>query len=298
MLLGTREPFAYVECSTCGCVQIETIPDNLASYYPSAYFSFRDYRKLARAPVRRLLDKYRFGASTGKPSVVGTLANRLSKPLDFAHWANVCGFDQRARVLDIGCGSGKLLLRMKLAGFDACTGVDPFLDASIDYPNGLVIHATPLTEFAAKREEHFDLIMLHHSLEHVSDQDTTLGMARQMLADGGNVLIRIPVADSFAFREYREHWYNLDAPRHLYLHTQKSLAIVADRAGLKITRVEFDSTPSQFLGSELYRQDIAANEASPEREAIEAERAQFADKTARLNEAGDGDMAVFYLEAA
>ena len=52
MQLGTRQAFDYFQCGQCGCLQIVRPPDNLADYYPSGYFSFRDQQKLARHPLR------------------------------------------------------------------------------------------------------------------------------------------------------------------------------------------------------------------------------------------------------
>ena len=40
MMFGTRERFAYFECSACGCLQIETVPADMARHYPDNYYSF------------------------------------------------------------------------------------------------------------------------------------------------------------------------------------------------------------------------------------------------------------------
>ena len=39
MQLGTRAQFTYQLCGDCGCLQIEQLPENLAAYYPSDYYS-------------------------------------------------------------------------------------------------------------------------------------------------------------------------------------------------------------------------------------------------------------------
>src|SRR5262245_47713162 len=40
MMFGTKEPFEYIECGNCGCIQIADIPDDLSRHYPSYYCSF------------------------------------------------------------------------------------------------------------------------------------------------------------------------------------------------------------------------------------------------------------------
>ncbi len=295
MAFGTREPFTYVECASCGCVQIGEVPENLGDYYPSGYFAYRDYRRLAKSRFRALVDRRRYAHATGNFNLIGWLANRVSNPLPYVEWVRAAGTDRSARVLDIGCGSGKLLVRMKLAGFRECVGVDPFIGHSIHYPNGVSVHHADLESYAAERPGPFDLVMLHHALEHMPEQHRVMRAVKELLGPRGCVLVRIPVADSYAWRHYRENWVNLDPPRHLYLHTRRSMELLAEQAGLAVGEVVHDSTARQFLGSELCTRNIALNETNPERVAIERRRADYERRAGELNRQGDGDMAAFYL---
>ena len=70
------------------------------------------------------------------------------------------------------------------------------------------------------------------------------------------MICRIPVATAWAWREYGEHWVALDAPRHLFLHTEDSMRRLAVASGFRIERVVYDSTSFQFWGSEQYRLGI------------------------------------------
>src|SRR5215207_2984399 len=53
MMFGTREPFTYEQCETCGSLQIQSIPPDLELYYPPSYQAYqapphvRWFRKLA-----------------------------------------------------------------------------------------------------------------------------------------------------------------------------------------------------------------------------------------------------------
>lgn len=293
MLLGTRHEFDYFQCGQCGCLQIVQPPDTLADYYPSGYFSFRDYRKLAGNPLRGWLDRQRVGAALGHGgSLVGTLANLFAKPLDYVAWLEKTGKGTACRVLDVGCGSGKLLLRMRLGGVDNCMGIDPFLAEDIRYPNGLVIHRQDIRDTQGQ----FDLLMFHHAFEHMDRPAEVMAEAVRLLAPGGVILIRVPLADSEAWEHYREHWWSLDAPRHLFLHTRKSMEILARAAGLEIFDSFRDSTPSQFINSELYARDIPLSAGTrPETVLTQGQLAGFRARTAELNLAGRGDMGGFFL---
>jgi len=107
------------------------------------------------------------------------------------------------------------------------------------------------------------------------------------------VLVRVPTVSSYAWEHYRENWIQLEAPRHFFLHSRRSLGLAAEQAGLSIDAVEDDSTEIQFVGSDLYARDIPFMSGFPSvtrREILSARR-----RAARLNRHGRGDQAAFYL---
>jgi SAM-dependent methyltransferase len=164
---------------------------------------------------------------------------------------------RHARILDVGCGSGHRLYELKNAGFHRLLGIDPFIRSDIHYPNGLTVKKQTLEEVAGD----WDVIMFHHSFEHLIDPLTTLKLASKLLVSGGTCLIRVPTTSSWAWETYRENWAQIDAPRHIIIPSEKGLALLASYSGFKVAQVEFDSTEFQFLGSMFYRDDISWNEA-------------------------------------
>jgi SAM-dependent methyltransferase len=72
------------------------------------------------------------------------------------------GLPKNAAILEVGCGSGRLLLDLAWLGFTNLTGVDPFIAGDIHYPNGPKI----LKQRVEAMTGVFDLVMLHHSFEH------------------------------------------------------------------------------------------------------------------------------------
>ena len=63
------------------------------------------------------------------------------------------------------------------------------------------------------------------------------------------IVIRIPIAGTHAWQTYGVDWVQLDAPRHLFLHTEDGMRSLAAGAGLQVTAVVHDSTAMQFWGS-------------------------------------------------
>lgn len=299
MMLGTRDTFNYFKCGNCGCLQISDIPDNLGEYYPKLYYSYDDQDKLCKKKLRQWGDHKRVEDILDHSSITGRLFNSISKPLDYANYITKPGITCQSKILDVGCGSGRLIMRMHMGGFYNVLGLDPFIERTIKYSNDVEIKKETIENFAQSTQQDFDLIMMHHSLEHMPDQLTPLLAAKNLLAKQGILLIRIPLCDSYAWDKYKEHWVQLDAPRHLYLNTKKSMKILAQKANLDITSIEYDSSKFQFTGSELYLRDIPLN-------ANKNIKNQFSRQIIRefnafaqiLNQQGKGDQACFYLQHA
>jgi SAM-dependent methyltransferase len=201
-------------------------------------------------------------------------------------------------ILDVGCGGGSLLGFLRRAGFGYLAGIDPYLPGDVEVLPGLVVRKLSMNLV----QESFDLIMLHHVFEHLESGGTMLDLCRQRLRPGGKILLRFPTAESDAWEIYRELWVQLDAPRHLFLHTQASLKLLAGRAGLELQHWSCDSTAFQYWGSELYRRGLALFDrngaaAKPEDFFTIAQMKTFAKKAKHANLAQRGDQIVAVLVA-
>jgi SAM-dependent methyltransferase len=204
---------------------------------------------------------------------------------------------RESRILDVGCGVGRILHQLKDAGFSNVLGIDPYLDRDLTYPNGLRILKQSIHEL----EGEWDLIMFHHSFEHVPDPLETLRASCQLLSDAGCCLIRTPVASSYAWQHYREHWVQIDAPRHLYVQSVRSLELLAKKAGLRFVRIFYDSNEFQFWGSEQSRRGVPvfserSYATNPSRSCVSTDDIRLFRSHARvLNMLQIGDQAAFYL---
>jgi SAM-dependent methyltransferase len=138
-----------------------------------------------------------------------------------------------SEVLDVGCGAGTFLLRMREQYGARVAGVD-FKDLSgrpgfeaIDFRCGLFYEQ----DFGGRL---FDLVTMWHFLEHDYNPQRTLRTARDLLAPNGRLVIEVPRLDSVSFRLFRERWPGLQAPQHTALYTKKSLLEMVGRAGLAV----------------------------------------------------------------
>lgn len=233
----------------------------------------------------------------GEGSVLGAILSRSLGSTPWVGWLAAAGVGRGDAVLDVGSGNGLLLEEMRDAGFSDLTGVDPYIARDLELGPGARVLKRPLEQV----EEPFDFVMMNHSFEHMPDPGGVLAQLARLLAPGKYLLIRMPVAGTHAWRTYGPDWVQLDAPRHLFVHTEESVALLAERTGFRLDRVVHDSTAFQFWGSEQYRRDIPLESAGSylvRRSGSTVRRRDVtanARKAEELNLRGDGDQACFYL---
>ncbi len=292
MMFGMRETFTYIKCAKCGCLQIKTIPDNMEKYYPENYYSFNHVQKRnLKNKISFYLMKHALNFRLGKLDPIGLFATTYNKYYKLEHpWLNKKYCSLNSKILDIGCGNGFRLDEMKQFGFSNLTGLDPYIKETTTTPFDVKIIKDELFNI----KEQFDLIMLHHSFEHMANPKEIFNSLFNIISDKGFVLIRIPVADCYAWRKYGMNWFQVDAPRHFFLHTTKSIAILAKEANLEIENIIFDSTHSQCYMSEKYLQDIPLLD-TPNKN-LDSFVPHFKKLTKNLNNYMDGDQACFLLK--
>lgn len=296
MMLGLRDLHDYFECGQCGCLQIANVPDNIQSYYPGDDYYSYDQIKPATGIKKFLINLRDSYAATGKGFLGKILQDRM--PHDKLPTLQIAGVTKQSKILDVGCGAGHLLHSLRECGFNNVHGIDPFNAKNIEYSNGLTIKQKSIHEVT---ESGWDLIMMNHSFEHVMDQHETLAQIKKLLKPGGVCMIRIPTVSSWAWEHYGVNWVQLDAPRHLFLHSTKSVKFLADAAGLELRKTVYDSFAFQFWGSEQYLKDITLQAdnsyaVNPEKSIFSAAQIEeFKQRSIALNKENKGDQAAFYL---
>ncbi|MDR1849786.1 MAG: class I SAM-dependent methyltransferase [Zoogloeaceae bacterium] len=285
MMFGFRDEFLYFQCVACGCLQIAEIPENMSRYYPDDYYSFKQvpigiFKKIA---MYFLANAY----------MLGLTVLRHGPYLKFPSRTSVLGVlkhcSKKDAILDVGSGAGNFLLEMKNWGFSNLTGIDPYIEKDIFYPSGVKV----LRQTTHEHEGKYDIIMLNHSFEHMSEPHAVFKDLARLLNDSGILLIRVPVSDSFAFRKYRNNWFQLDAPRHFFLHTTRSMSYLAKNNGFLIEDVIYDSIEAQILESEGYCRDIPLLATKKNTSSFIKKCRKFAK---HLNEMKDGDQCCFILK--
>lgn len=280
MMFGTGERFDLAECTSCSSLQLLDPPANLSIYYPSSYYSLQEL--VLSGPLKNFLKGLRY-------TLYGS-GLRFLKPV-FGDWIRYSGAEPNSRIADIGCGNGQLLYEMHAAGFKRLEGFDPFMESEKKLTEGLHLFKKSLFEAAGE----YDLLMMHHALEHMPDPEQVLSKCHKLLGTEGCLLIRIPVADAQVWKEEGVNWVQLDVPRHLHIPSVKGLSTLAKKIGFNVKKIAFDSTDFQFWGTELYKMGIPLKDGSCYKFPKKI-RKEFQNKALLYNQKGLGDQACLYLE--
>ena len=282
-MLGLGGTFSYLECLHCGSLWIQSTPPDLGKYYPSDYYAFRP--EIPDSIFKQGLKKLRYQISK---SGISLLDNQ------YLTWIKNLRTHEHERIADIGCGSGVLLKQLAFCGFSNLFGFDPFIPEELDTPR-LKIKKLSLDELAEK-EGGFDVIMLHHSFEHLEDPKQAFSKIANLLNPSGRVLIRLPVTDALVWKKEREYWFQLDAPRHLFIPSVRGMEMLGKSVGLTLEKLEFDSIGNQFWITDLYKKGQAFVDMDPHKSFSKSQLEAFEKEARSLNQHQQGDQAAFYFK--
>jgi len=143
---------------------------------------------------------------------------------------------RRGRLLDVGCGRGLFLRRMRRAGWDvAGVEADAEVARAISEAHGLDVRGGDPDGWDFP-DGSFDAVTFHHVLEHVSRPADLIVRARRLLRDGGLLVAAVPNRDSLQAAFGRASWFHLDVPFHLHHFTASGLTGLLERSGFRIVR--------------------------------------------------------------
>jgi len=205
-------------CRQCGlCYTGQVDEAELAAIYSKSYYGSGEAKFLS--VIEALVE---FGHRRQAKKILSLYRDRKSETALAA---------SAVSVLDIGCGRALLLRQFARLGAD-CLGIerDEFPGAG---PHGIEVHVGALQdgELSAKR---FDIIVLWHVLEHITELGGLLEELPGHLNPGGLLVISVPNFLSWQSRFFKRHWFHLDIPRHVSHFEKRWLEKTLASMGLDI----------------------------------------------------------------
>ena len=285
--------FHLVQCIGCGLVYLNPRPTiaTIGACYPDTYDAHRSpetdrRRRLKRIDRLVLSHWYDWPFQSTGPSrrawvkpLLRPLHDRFRRrPKNF----RVFPFEGGGRLLDVGCGSGAYLQRMREGGWTV-TGAEPDREAAerARRLRGLDVHAGDVLD-APLEPGSFDVVTLWHVLEHVWNPCEVIARIRDLLAPAGRLVVMVPAIDGHAAQKLGPFWYHLDAPRHLLHFTRARLSTFVEQQGFRIEALLDDprgsawrlsyALASSALRAEPWFRDLATHKRR--RHAFDAELAR------------------------
>jgi SAM-dependent methyltransferase len=141
------------------------------------------------------------------------------------------GIGSDAKVLDAGCGSGRLLDELVVYGDVSGLDIEPGNVAEARARGHVDVHEG-VVEDLPWPDETFDLVTCLDVVEHTKDDRVTLRELRRVTRSGGHALITVPA--------YQTLWSNHDIRnRHYRRYNRRTLGRAASEAGWDIERMTF-----------------------------------------------------------
>ncbi len=289
-MFDTPGVYSYRRCASCGFAWLSNPPPSLESHYPPGYGGHWEAR-MPLVDVKRPLKMIRSRIALRR----GLLWHPLTRQPFWYGWFAGTGLALDSAICDIGCGNGYYLVQLWREGFSNLRGFDAYIDNDIRYRNRVLVQKLDLHDVTGT----FDLVMLHHSLEHFRDQQVAMRHVRSLVCTGGSVLVRVPLIDSWAACHFGSSWYQLDAPRHLALHSRLSLALLAEATGFRVRLVVDDSTDHDLASSSEYagRRKESGSPGNLLKSSANGGEIRSPISAGELNRIHLGDQACFLLEA-
>ncbi len=248
--------FAIHRCRRCQAVFIEPwlTDQELAIYYPEDYARYRHSRSLDKKSYtglkRFILENY-YGYPYVKSTTLPVLKKSAAFLFSLVMARSAIPYRGEGNFLDVGCGGGSYLYRLKQWGWNVFGVETSKVGADQARSLGLNVHHGQIKN-AGFPESFFDVIRLNHVLEHLTDPKGTFREIKRILKPDGIVYITVPNTRSFNFWLFGENWYGLDSPRHVISYCPETLRFLCDATGFQIAKIRFQSGAFNFVRSVKY----------------------------------------------
>lgn len=228
--------FVVVKCRTCDLMRTNPrpTPETIGFYYPDDYGPY-------------------LGTQVDQAKTVSRIKTLLKPLVKRVFNFNIKRLPPLApgRMLEVGCASGSFMHEMANQGWRV-QGIEFSAKAAQAAAQlGHRVHVGPL-ETAPSPDESFDLIVGWMVLEHLHDPIGGLQKLREWAKPGAWLVLSVPNAKSLEFCLFKEKWYALQVPTHLYHFTPETMKWILQASGWALKRVHHQRVLGNLIASTGY----------------------------------------------
>jgi SAM-dependent methyltransferase len=226
---GVPGEFSFVECKDCEQVQLHPFPsvEDLIQAYPAHYPAF--------VPQQDSGAVYNF---------LYSLHQKAFSLKRLRSW-----IDASTRVLDVGCGNGRVLASYRDQGVARIQGIDFSPEVARILKGQDIPVFTGLFLDFDDTPDSWDIVIMNNYIEHVLDPVAELSKARRILRPGGVIYGTLPNFDGLDRAWFGKYWGGGHVPRHTFQYTPASLSKLLNKAEYAKVEIVQDVNPCHIAVS-------------------------------------------------
>ncbi|MBI5641479.1 MAG: class I SAM-dependent methyltransferase [Nitrospirae bacterium] len=213
-----------VECAVCGLAYLNPRPkpEFIVKFYEKGYFTGESLKRGEGGLRCDIIPGDTGVLETGTPSPRSmTVINEKYGGVDYLD------------VLEIGCATGDLLIRLKDAGAHVKGLEISDFAAGIARGRGLDVFTGEIEGFAEGADQKFDIVLALEVIEHVTSPTRFFASLDKVIKPGGVLLISTP--NYLRAKRYGQEWLGFNTSfEHLYFFTIDVLTRFGQRNGLSL----------------------------------------------------------------
>lgn len=249
LMFKKNKIYDYYFCRSCDLTFINPLPtlNEIKDFYPDSYMVFEP----ARLKKISCIEKFRLQTKHGYRNLINNnYFNNLLRFFLLKSYEHI-DYVENGKFLDIGCGNGSRLLKMRNLGWEV-KGVELNKKAFNECINHKLNVFNCTLEDTKFEDNFFDVIYMSHLVEHLANPQEIFEIVNRILKPNGLLYIKTPNRNSLGRKIFGKYWYANDIPRHLFLFSKKSLVNVFKKLNMNLEYYTQDTTPKIFLNSVDY----------------------------------------------
>ena len=179
---------------------------------------------------------------------IGNLVRGFIKFLDGSYKLDffINQIDKREKVIEIGCGGGRIANQLIKRGVDSYCGIDPSPNAIKQCQKiGKEEFICGTLDDVKYESDQFDVCIMENILEHVPNPQYVSNEVYRMLKPHGRFIIDVPSANSLSMKLFKKESLNPWVPFHISIFSPKSILILLRKIGFQKIIISY-STPAHY----------------------------------------------------
>ena len=231
--------WAFRKCPNETCAGIWLDPCPVETELWKAYVTYHTHTRISSSKAEKLA--LSLANRIVKVALLPIwIANGLRRERDYVRHMALKNVPS-GKLLDIGCGGGRFMNRMKRVGWEV-EGIDFDEKATekITLRYGMKTYTGDLLSYRLP-DASYDAITMSHAIEHLFDPERTLRECLRILKPGGRLVVTTPNVDGAAAALFGKFWRGWEPPRHLHLFSVKALKLILLKAGFEVNEIRTSS---------------------------------------------------------